>query len=318
MARIAWLRGFWGLGLCFATGCLYHSTTGGDAVPQVRAIAEQPPPLDRPEPPPVLPEKIAPYKVRPASAIEPPPQEAPPAATPSAVPVPRFVELPPPEMPPKDKPLVAAMRQMLLRHPEAAARELGKAGAKRERLLALLKLTTGVSEDQIDRLPPGEAAQLLDHLRLTSQALARRAPLELRKTAYCRSICGFGQFEPAGPAPSFQAGAEGQPGEAVQVYAEVANFSSRCADAGHETCLAASLEIRGKDGQRLATLPLGSCADHCRSRRQDYFLNCRFHVPAGLKPGDHVLWVTVRDATPGGKPREARSSLPFRVVPRIR
>ncbi|MBY0229194.1 MAG: hypothetical protein K2W96_07960 [Gemmataceae bacterium] len=297
-------HGIWAIGLCFSTGCLWHTTA-----PQEAQLPPPAPPakLVRAEPPPL--KEIAPYTIRPASAIEPPPPEAV-----GAVEVPKPVETPPPSLPPlpKEKPLLAALRQVLENHPEEAARELAKHGAKRERLLALLKLTADVSEGDLEKLLPGEAAALLDHLREVGRAVSRRAPLELRRLAYCRSIRGFGQYEAAG-APSFAAGAEGQPGEAVQVYAEVANFGSKASADGHETRISASVEVRGKDGQRLAAVPLGDCADRCGSPRQDYFLNCRFHVPAGMKPGDHVLVVTVKDATEG-KPREAQATLPFKVV----
>lgn len=281
-------------GLGLSTGCLWHSTA-----PEGGSKPLQPlPPLVRAEVPPVIEPK--PYKpdVRPALSLE----------VEEKKPDPPQPELPPPpSMPPlpKDKPLVAAFRHVLEKHPEEAARELEKAGAKRERLLALLKLTAGVSEGEIEKLPPGEAAALLDHLREMSRAVSKHAPLELKRLAYCRSIRGFGQYE-AASSPSYEAG------EAVQVYAEVANFGSRAMKDGHETRLAATVEVRSAEGKRVGAVPLGECLDKCGSLRQDYFLNCRFQVPAGLAAGEYVLWVTVKDATEG-KPREAKASLPFKV-----
>lgn len=323
MLRYAWLGGL-AVGLGLTTGCLYHTTTGSSdpaapppqtVVPPPAAVADAGP-VARPESvrgalaAPEAPEPPAKVRAKgessvemgPASPLLPPLIPPPPPAAPA------------PATPPPERPLVELL-SLLEKEPEKASRELKRLDpAHRERVLALLKLTARASQGGIEKLPAEEAACLLEQLRHVCKELCRRAPLQLRKVAFCRSVKGFGQYEPAGASPQFRAGEDGQPGERVQVYAEVHHFRSRPCRAGHETKLDASLEVLDAGGKRVARVPLGTCSDCSQSPRHDYFLNCQFHVPAGLKPGKYTLRLKVRDLAPGDGPRQARAALELRVA----
>jgi len=192
----------------------------------------------------------------------------------------KIVEPPPPFMPPlpKDKPLVAAMRQVLEKHPEEAARELEKHGPSATACLPA-QVTANVSEDDIDRLPPVEAAALLDHLRDMSRAVSKRAPLELRRLAYCRSIAAT--VRRGGGLAARRRGAEAQPGEAVQVYARwrpsAARRRRRATNAADGPRWRCGARTGGGSGwRRCWGVPwTGAVA------AAGLLLNCRFHVPAG-------------------------------------
>jgi hypothetical protein len=112
----------------------------------------------------------------------------------------------------------------------------------------------------------------------------------------------------------FQAGIDGLPGERIQVYAEVRNFTSRPYNGEYETKLSCLLEIR--EGEKVTrTINLDTCIDRSQTPRHDYFLNFQFPVPARLKPGWYTLWITVRDVTGGeaSAARIARKSVDFKV-----
>ncbi len=301
MLRRMWLSGGLGLALCLQAGCLYHATAPADEVPQppqpvkvVEIPAARSAASLEPPPSPDKPDRV---EIGPAGPAGPGPLG-------SLLPLPAVAEK---KLPP-DHPLVAALRGVLDRRPEDARKALERLPAPdRERLLAFLELTANVGEGEIGKLSPKKAEALLAHVSDVGRGLKERAPLQLRSVRYCRGIKGFGQYEPAGDAPSFRAA------ERVQVYAEVRHFRSTEQGGSHETRLSATLEVRGSGGEAVATVPLGACSDHSLSPRNDYFLNCQFHVPPGLAPGEYVLWLTVRDLG-AGKPREAKSSLAFRVA----
>jgi hypothetical protein len=304
MHRTGLLRAGLSLGLCLMTGCLYYAAPAPDVQSAVKTI--QPPPAEDDPPPPPL--AVEPVK-RGASSIEPPDlfklEMGPAPAFPDFTLPAQPSQLAPP--PPPDRPLVTLCRGIMEKNPadvEAALKKIDP--ERRQRMLALLELAAGVGEGGIEDLPPDDAAALLEQLRQVGTTLEKRAPLVLRGVRLCRSIRGFGQFEEAGPAPEYQAG------ERVQVYAEVRHFRSKPGTSGHETRLSASLEVLDAKGKKVSSLALGTCSDRSRSPRRDYFLNCQFHIPAELGPGEYTLRLTVRDMA-GEKTREARSSLRLRV-----
>jgi hypothetical protein len=215
---------------------------------------------------------------------------------------------------------------VLERRPAEARRILEESDRpNREQLLALLRLASELEGGGPDRLAPEETAVILRHLDALAARLRGRAELVLDRVCFCRRIESFGRFDPWPADRAFQAGTDGQPGERVQVYAEVGNFHAQVRGGLYETVLCSRLEIygedpdRGRDAQprqcRVVDMNLGGCVDRSRTPRHDYFLNFQFHVPARLRPGLYTLWVTVKDSTPGAPPRVARRSLDFRIVP---
>src|SRR5262249_52050731 len=143
----------------------------------------------------------------------------------------------------------------------------------RELLLALVHLAAGLGAGELGRLGPEEVSAALARLDELAARLRRKAPLTLDKVCFCRKIEGFGRYEPVPATHEFQAGSGGRPGERVQVYAEVGNFSSR-PDAGqHETVLQSALEIHDAWRRVVVAMDLGRCVDRSQTPRRDYFLN---------------------------------------------
>jgi hypothetical protein len=216
---------------------------------------------------------------------------------------------------------VKALRSALEKRPREA-RELLEAASRsdRELLLALLRLAAATGEKEVANLDDRDVTAALEQVRRLHEQLRRRAALRLDRVCFCRRVRGYGQYEPLPPDHAFRAGWEGRPGERVQVYAEVRHFASACHPGYHETALATRLEVHDAAGRSVARLDLGTCVDRCLSRREDYFLNIQFNVPAGLAPGLYTLWVVIQDNGPRepGQPvryRSARRSLDFRVCP---
>src|SRR5262245_51877822 len=129
----------------------------------------------------------------------------------------------------------------------------------RELLFALLNLTAGVGEREIEKLSPEQVGKALDHLATLSTQLRRKAPLSLDHASFCQTIEGYGRYERVPPRHEFQAGCDGRPGERVQVYAEVRNFTSRLVGDQYETALESKLEIRDAQRRKVVTLDLGRC-----------------------------------------------------------
>jgi hypothetical protein len=212
-------------------------------------------------------------------------------------------------------PLVTALRAVLNRHPEEAARALYHVdSSRRDCLLALLRLTVDLEEQTLERLSPAEVDATLEHLRALCQQLRPRAPLKIRTACLCQAIQGFGQYERLAPDHVFVVGKPtNQPASRVQLYIEVSNFASKAIGQGrHETSLTTYLEIQDTSGTVVHALDLGTCTDHSHTPRRDYFLNVQFPLPANLPSGEYSLRVVVQDIT-AGPPREAQATLPLKI-----
>lgn len=348
--RRRWLFTGIGWSTWLLSGCLFHNgaeaplpLTGSSAagsseqaVPADRDLASLPPP---PPPPPASDYRVTPAtpaslagsggdKVERVALSRPSDPDSvrpapPPESVATSVPLPATVTAgpaAPAEKPARpDSPLLAALRCALEKHPKEAQDLLAKYDkADRQLLLALVKLTAGVSEGDLEQMPAAELAAALDQLHALSASLKKHAPLALENLGLCRRIEGFGRFDPVPAGHAYQAGSAGLPGERVQVYVEVRNFLSRQHQGQYQTILDSTLEVHDAQRRPVATMKLGDCLDRTHTPRQDYFLNFQFQVPAALKPGLYTLWVTVRDVTDGkteSSTRVARRSLDFRVRP---
>jgi hypothetical protein len=314
----AGIRHLSGLLAFLTVGCVYNTTTGlkpmevtqarpaGDALPKPRhenvtraAAAIDPPGAETlarlPEMPDLLPAEMQ-------VSMTPTPEPLP--LTPPPLPV----------APEKLPPLAAALRAVLNKHPEQAAKELeGIDTPRRDRLLALLRLAADLEEQTLDRLSPQEVEATLDHLTDLSRQLRPKAPLKIQTICLCQSIHGYGQYERVRSDHAFCLGEPGRSGDRVQVYAEVCHFASKPVGEGRfETNLATALEVCDATGKVVSTMDLGTCADHSFSPRSDYFLNFQFHVPGNLEPGQYTLRVVVKDITSGAS-REAQATVPLRL-----
>lgn len=318
--RLAKLGGLAGLCAVALSGCLLRDSepkqiwiqphNQADIQPATPPVTEATPPQD-------------PMPVVPSDYHQQPPSPAPtqtsmsldPAVTPVSLEIKPITELPPP--PRRDPPLVAALRCALEQNPDEARQLLEKYNKNdRELLLNLLQVTARLSDKAPRELPPEEIAATLHQLSHLTTRFQQLAPLTLDHVAFCKTIEGFGRYQPLPPRYEFQAGYDGRPGERVQVYAEVRHFASKHVGGVYETVLESKLEIRDAQGQKVVMQNLGRCTDRSHSPRRDHFLNFQLHVPPKLPPGRlYTLWLTVKDVTEVERPgaREAVCSLDFLV-----
>ncbi len=325
-----------GLGTCWLSGCTpdslrqpvyFYPKTSSD-FPARPAPAVQPPPtssyavtLTTPSNS-KTPDPVPTEQTRQREPMPDPPQPPPqPAAEITLTAITARTEPPP----------VAALRCLMeKRSPEEARALLDSCDpADREVLRDLLRVTARLGDPDAPRPSPAEMADLVAQMEALARALRPRAALVLDKLCFCRprSIDTFGVYEPFEDGRAFRAGGPGMPGEHVQVYAEVRNFTSRPVGDHFETVLKGKLKIDGGRGQgddggsrhKAVEFALSPCTDKSRTPRQDFFVNLHFDVPPGLPPGSYTLWVEVADVTPapdGSRrpPRVARRSLDFRVA----
>lgn len=215
--------------------------------------------------------------------------------------------------PDADVPVVGALRCLLEKRPDDAVSRLqGLDKANQEVLLCLLPLAARLGQGALDRASAGELAVMVDQAESVAAPLRRRAPLAIEKMSFCRRIDKFGQYEPLPDNHDFR------PGELVQVYAELRNFTCQTGKCGYETRLGSSVRLTHHVGDREEIVWRQDFHDRdrvdcSRSPRRDYFNNYRFCIPDNLPAGRYKLWLKVVDVPTG---RSAESSQPLAVTDR--
>jgi len=233
---------------------------------------------------------------------------------------PGLVDLPkgPPTVPPPpqklpaalndEPPVLAALRCYVEKRPNDAPQELNKLDAQsREVLLTLVPLAAKVGDGKLKDADPREVALLVDQLQGLLWSLRPRAALVMDKFCFCRQIRRFGVFEAMDGSPSFQ------PGEMVEVYAEIRNVSSqplRTTRGDHRTYLRSVLDVRKPSGESVWRKPFEK-PDETMTPQHDYFQHYRFQMPA-IEPGAYVLHLEVIDVPTG---RKVRQQMNFAVKP---
>jgi hypothetical protein len=271
---------------------------------QTDAAALKPPPAPEPEP------KVAPAHdpapKRPAQPVMGPEQE-----TPTEVPA----QLPAPTTSAKtsERPLVAALECFLDKRPSEALGWLdGLDRDSQELLLGLFPVVARIGEGDLARGSPQDVGSLLDEIDSLTVSLRAKAELSIDNICFCKRIRGFGVYETYPPDHRYR------PGDRVDIYVELRNFSSRrCQGAGGDvtyvTRLASSYEVHDYSGKVVwkDVFQRAQPDDVTRTLRHDYFENYHFVVP-DIAPGAYTLWIKVEDqGTP--RPRTQRRSLDFRV-----
>ncbi len=120
-------------------------------------------------------------------------------------------------------------------------------------------------------------------------------PPALQVTAFllCRKIEGFGDYEPLDSSPL-------HPGDSIGLYWEVEGLQAKVEGDWHRSTLNSALELCAVGEEKpVWQTDLGTSHDECRRPRRDFFVNLRWSVPEGLKPGPYTLRVRVRDAVAG-------------------
>jgi hypothetical protein len=312
-----------GVCLGLASGCLTTLRDRAPAAPERPEAPAAAPPASPPSPYHVTPVDPPPHPVPVPDRVAPPDLQT--AVAPAAPSDPAGAANPPPAekvlliRPPDDPPLVEALRRLLKARPGEPEPLLQGYSASDQKLVLDLLQAAARCGDRGDR------AALDAQLQHLAAVLRERAPLELGAVWFCSEIKGFGVYrklradDPGGV--SYQVGADGLPGEPMQLYIEVRNFHSRELGGAFETRLGAHVEIEDGSNHPVAHIDLGTRCERSLSPRQDYYITLTIPVPARLPVGQYTLKLWVRDETepPGGQsvvPRVARSSLPFRVVDR--
>jgi hypothetical protein len=211
-----------------------------------------------------------------------------------------------------DPPLLAALRALLEKRSDQAIHHLlGYDKPTQEMLLCLLPVVARLGSGSLDSADPQELAHLLDQVESARASLRPRVPLQIERMTFCRDIAGFGDYQPLPEDNPFR------PGELVEVYAEIRNFSSLAVKGVHEIRLASTLEMRDPAGRaRPRTVqPLRTSTDQNRSPRHDHFQHYCFYIPENLQPGHYSLVLQVNDLS-SQPPRTAQKSLHLWVTTR--
>jgi len=214
--------------------------------------------------------------------------------------------VPPPQeskkIAPRDEPLVVALRAYMQKHPADALDSLTRYPKdNQDMLLVVLPLASRLTEGDISKMSPREAAELADLVQGVEERLRQRAALRIEKMLCCRKIDDFGEYvvrETVNGLPTFEAGSGDQPGEPIQVYVELRNVTSKQHGECFETRLAGSIELFDSLQRQSAYCKHFQPEVHQgRSARHDFFVNCSFSVPRKVLPRRYTLRLEVRDIT---------------------
>ena len=145
-------------------------------------------------------------------------------------------------------------------------------------LMTLMPLAAKVSEGGgLDKADPQDLALVVDQLQGLLWRMRPRAALVMDKFCFCRMARGFGRFEALEDRPVFQ------PGEMVEVYAEVRNVDSRPHRSRHgdfRTHLSSTLDIRRPSGEGVWPEPKKfDKPDETMTPQHDYYQHYRFQMP---------------------------------------
>jgi hypothetical protein len=231
----------------------------------------------------------------------------------------RLTSLPHPAQTGQDKrePLVDALQCVLENRHNEALKYLQKYDQPTQELfLRLLPAMSLLTHKGIDQLSSAEIAVLHDQVHGLLCALRPRTELAISKACFCEWVKAYGIYKPLPEGHGFLAPNTTRPGELVQLYVELRNFTSELQNGFYTTKLSSSVEIhdvRDPKGKPLWFYRFDDHKQPLRSRTmvQDYFNNYSFYVP-NLPPGNYILTVQIADET--RERRLARKSLEFRVT----
>jgi hypothetical protein len=215
-----------------------------------------------------------------------------------------------------DPAVVHALRYFLEKHPAEAFRMLKSYDKETEDiLLCMLPLVARVVEESYKKADPEEMAIWVDQWETAIGPLRRQAALGLDKMCFCRRVDYFGVYEPLPADHAFR------PGDGVQIYVELRNFTSELHGSLYETRLASSVCLKRKtaDGKEHTEWEQGFPdrfqPDRSHSQRHDYFNHYRFQIPPNLPLGEYTLYLQVKDLATN-PPRVTERSLPLRLTTR--
>jgi hypothetical protein len=207
-----------------------------------------------------------------------------------------------------DPPLVGAFREYFDGHTERALEKIKDLDTANQQIIVTLwSALVHANKADLSGRSPTDAAVLASQLDSAVDAVAKLAPLKIRKTCFVCRVSQFGIYDPVPEKYSFLPGGYGA------LYLEVQNAPSVPAELpaggkGYVTNLVWSYYLADAEGTQLAaprTFPHG---EFTRSPVKDYFLKIEFDVPP--KPGVYSLVVDVID--PATK-RKAQQKIELKV-----
>jgi hypothetical protein len=147
------------------------------------------------------------------------------------------------------------------------------------------------------------AAASVTHLDEAVSHLRELGSLSLRNLAFCKSVYGYGAFEPY-DSDVFT------PGEQVSLYVEVENYHSESSEKGFRTLLGATYEILDDKGKRVSGGEFPDVDDCCRSRRRDFHIQFGLALPQNLSPGHYRVELVIKD---GQSDKRGHAKVPFEI-----
>src|SRR5262249_47143947 len=152
-----------------------------------------------------------------------------------------------------------------------------------------------LTEGSLQEANPHEVGAVLSQLQTLMVPLRPLAPLVIEKMCLCQRISSFGIYEKLADDHAFR------PGDSIELYVELDNFTSRLQRGVFVTQLASTLEIRDFNNKCVWRPPFDDAdpPDRSLSRRHDLFYRYKFQVAPNLPPGCYTLWIKVTDVPTG-------------------
>jgi hypothetical protein len=213
----------------------------------------------------------------------------------------------------EDPPLVAALRCYLNRKPAEAVVCLERYDrVNQDLLLCLLPLVVRLSEGSLQKCDSRELTNLLAELERLRRLIQPSAQLVIDKMCFVDgidAIKGFGVYRQLEEEHEFQ------PGDVLQVYAELQNFSSAKDERTGLSAIRLKSEIRILDfnGRRveLKNFADEEGPDQSQTPRHDFFISYTWQLPRNMPDGRYTLRLLVTDVPTN---RQAERTLDFRVM----
>lgn len=226
--------------------------------------------------------------------------------------------------PPNLKPLQTIVHQEPLtlalqcifdnRHKEALEHLKKYDATTQELFIRLLPAMAQIGKKSLEHMSPSEISVLHEQLHNLEASLRARTELTIETMCFCEWVKAYGVYKTLPDHHSFTASGPNRPGDRVQLYVELRNFTSEPRQGWFETRLASSVEILDLLGGQVWFKKFDDNKTPYRSQTQlhDYYNRYSFSVPH-LPPGNYRLRLQVVDETRPGARRTAQKTLDFRV-----
>jgi hypothetical protein len=206
----------------------------------------------------------------------------------------------------EEPPLVAALRCYLEKRPAEALAWLQRYDkGNQDLLLTLLPLVARLTEGSLQRADPREVGAFVSQLDGAATSLRPHAALKINKIHFCKWINRFGMYW------EFEEGHNFRPGDRIDVYLELENFSAVAYGKGYRVSLSSEGEIRRFSREPIWPLHFKDDPQLSRSRLHDFFYRYTFILPP-LPPGSYTLWLRLTDVP---TKRTVERTLDFHVAP---